>query len=135
MPEARVPRVRAPLNRAMPSHGVRGWIGPILVTALAGVLRFVNLGRPDAIIFDETYYAKDAHGLLTYGYEQDFVDKANKLILKGDVSGSVEALEDALLKIDLSDEVTLRIQNLQQIASSNRKFFFCGSYIGAICAL
>jgi translation initiation factor IF-2 len=32
-----------------------------------------------------------------------------KLILKGDVSGSVEALEDALLKIDLSDEVTLRI--------------------------
>ncbi len=32
-----------------------------------------------------------------------------KLILKGDVAGSVEALEDALLKIDLSDEVTLRI--------------------------
>ena len=32
-----------------------------------------------------------------------------KLILKGDVSGSVEALEDALLKIDVSDEVSLRI--------------------------
>jgi translation initiation factor IF-2 len=32
-----------------------------------------------------------------------------KLILKGDVSGSVEALEDALLKIPLSDEVSLRI--------------------------
>ena len=31
------------------------------------------------------------------------------LILKGDVSGSVEALEDALLKIDVGDEVTLRI--------------------------
>jgi translation initiation factor IF-2 len=31
------------------------------------------------------------------------------LILKGDVSGSVEALEDALLKIDVSDEVDLRI--------------------------
>jgi translation initiation factor IF-2 len=31
------------------------------------------------------------------------------LILKGDVSGSVEALEDALLKIDLGDEVGLRI--------------------------
>ncbi len=31
------------------------------------------------------------------------------LILKGDVSGSVEALEDALLKIDVSDEVGIRI--------------------------
>jgi len=31
------------------------------------------------------------------------------LILKGDVSGSVEALEDALLKIEVDDEVALRI--------------------------
>ena len=31
------------------------------------------------------------------------------LILKGDVSGSVEALEDALLKIDVGDEVNLQI--------------------------
>ena len=31
------------------------------------------------------------------------------LILKGDVSGSVEALEDSLLKIDVGDEVTLRV--------------------------
>src|SRR5258705_9925744 len=31
------------------------------------------------------------------------------LILKGDVSGSVEALEDALVKIDIGDEVQLKI--------------------------
>jgi translation initiation factor IF-2 len=31
------------------------------------------------------------------------------LIIKGDVSGSVEALEDALLKLDVGDEVDLRI--------------------------
>jgi len=36
------------------------------------------------------------------------VDNLN-LIIKGDVSGSVEALEDALLKIDVGDEVDLRI--------------------------
>ena len=36
--------------------------------------------------------------------EQSKVDTLN-LILKGDVSGSVEALEDALLKIDVGDEV------------------------------
>ena len=32
-----------------------------------------------------------------------------RLILKGDVSGSVEALEDALSKIDVGDEVRLRV--------------------------
>jgi len=32
-----------------------------------------------------------------------------KLILKGDVSGSVEALEDALLNLDVGEEVSLRI--------------------------
>jgi translation initiation factor IF-2 len=31
------------------------------------------------------------------------------LIIKGDVSGSVEALEDALLKIDVGEEVSLRV--------------------------
>jgi len=36
------------------------------------------------------------------------VDNLN-LIIKGDVSGSVEALEDALLKIDVGEEVDLRI--------------------------
>jgi len=36
------------------------------------------------------------------------VDQLN-LILKGDVSGSVEAVEDALLKLDVGDEVSLRI--------------------------
>jgi translation initiation factor IF-2 len=32
-----------------------------------------------------------------------------RLIIKGDVSGSVEALEDALLKIDVGEEVILRV--------------------------
>ncbi|HEU0182179.1 MAG TPA: hypothetical protein VFR16_08300, partial [Agromyces mariniharenae] len=36
------------------------WGGPILVTLLAAVLRFWNLGHPQAIVFDETYYVKDA---------------------------------------------------------------------------
>ncbi len=32
-----------------------------------------------------------------------------KLIIKGDVSGSVEALEDALVKLDVGDDVSLRV--------------------------
>jgi translation initiation factor IF-2 len=40
--------------------------------------------------------------------EQGAVQDLN-LILKGDVSGSVEALEDSLAKIDVGDEVSLRV--------------------------
>ena len=47
---------------------------------------------------------------------EDFLESLEKgevaeltLIIKGDVSGSVEALEDALLKIDVGDEVSLRV--------------------------
>ena len=45
---------------------------------------------------------------LTQALAQGKVETLN-LILKGDVSGSVEALEDALLQIDVGDEVDLRI--------------------------
>lgn len=44
----------------------------------------------------------------TQALEQGKVETLN-LVLKGDVSGAVEALEDALLKIDVGDEVALRI--------------------------
>ncbi|MGB7983180.1 MAG: phospholipid carrier-dependent glycosyltransferase [Candidatus Nanopelagicales bacterium] len=76
-------RATRSLHRPM-SHGLRGWIGPLLVTVLAGVLRFVHLGRPDAIIFDETYYIKDALALLRFGYEREAIDGANDLILARD---------------------------------------------------
>ncbi|WP_344821777.1 dolichyl-phosphate-mannose--protein mannosyltransferase [Actinocorallia longicatena] len=46
-----------------------GWLGPVLVTVFAGFLRFDRLGSPHAIVFDETYYAKDAYGLLRFGFE------------------------------------------------------------------
>ncbi|ROR74026.1 translation initiation factor IF-2 [Bogoriella caseilytica] len=44
----------------------------------------------------------------TQALEDGKVDHLN-LILKGDVSGAVEALEDALLKIEVGDDVALRI--------------------------
>lgn len=71
----------ASLLAPMPSSGWRGWIGPLAVTVLAGILRFVDLGRPHALIFDETYYAKDALALLRFGYERDAIDNANDIIL------------------------------------------------------
>ncbi|MEO3976199.1 phospholipid carrier-dependent glycosyltransferase [Streptomyces sp. CAU 1734] len=58
------------------------WGGPLLVALVAGVLRFWNLGRPDAVIFDETYYAKDAWALINQGYEGHWPDDVNDKILK-----------------------------------------------------
>ena len=58
-----------------------GWGGPLLVAFLAGLLRFWNLGSPRAVIFDETYYAKDAWALWHLGYEGTWPDTANTLIL------------------------------------------------------
>ncbi len=65
----------------MPASGWRGWVGPAAVTALAGFLRFHALERPHAVIFDETYYAKDALSLLNFGYEKATTPEANQVLL------------------------------------------------------
>lgn len=77
--------LRARLVRPMPSDRVWGWIGPLLVGVVAAVLRLVDLGRPDKIIFDETYYAKDAYSQLLFGYSRKFTEDANERILNGDL--------------------------------------------------
>lgn len=48
---------------------VRGWLGPLLITALGGWLRFAHLSTPQAVVFDEIYYAPQAFGILHYGAE------------------------------------------------------------------
>ncbi|MGQ4375963.1 dolichyl-phosphate-mannose--protein mannosyltransferase [Streptomyces sp. SAS_267] len=70
-----------------------GWVGPLLVTLLAGLLRFWNLGSPKAVIFDETYYAKDAWALFHRGYEVNWAKNANDLILQR--NGHVPVPSDA----------------------------------------
>ncbi|MFJ7903432.1 dolichyl-phosphate-mannose--protein mannosyltransferase [Streptomyces sp. NPDC096198] len=70
-----------------------GWGGPLLVTLLAGLMRFWNLGSPRAVIFDETYYAKDAWALVHNGYEANWAKNANDLILQH--SGHVAVPTDA----------------------------------------
>ncbi|MGW5230960.1 dolichyl-phosphate-mannose--protein mannosyltransferase [Streptomyces nodosus] len=58
------------------------WGGPLLVTLMAGLMRFWNLGSPRAVIFDETYYAKDAWALVHNGFESNWAKDANELILQ-----------------------------------------------------
>ncbi|MFJ4485079.1 dolichyl-phosphate-mannose--protein mannosyltransferase [Streptomyces longwoodensis] len=70
-----------------------GWLGPLLVTLLAGVIRFWNLGSPKAVIFDETYYAKDAWALVHRGFEVNWDKNANDLVLSS--GGHVTIPSDA----------------------------------------
>jgi dolichyl-phosphate-mannose--protein O-mannosyl transferase len=45
------------------------WGGPLAVTLLAAVLRLVNLAHPHSLVFDETFYVKDAWTTWNLGYE------------------------------------------------------------------
>lgn len=53
------------------------WTGPVAVTLLAAVLRLVNLGNPHSLVFDETYYVKDAVSMLKLGYEGQWPNDAD----------------------------------------------------------
>ncbi|MFF2201575.1 dolichyl-phosphate-mannose--protein mannosyltransferase [Streptomyces sp. NPDC058145] len=59
-----------------------GWGGPLLVTLMAGLMRFWHLGSPRAVIFDETYYAKDAWALVHRGFEVNWDKNANAAVLQ-----------------------------------------------------
>lgn len=66
------------------------WGGPAIVVLLAAVLRFWNLGHPQAIVFDETYYVKDAWTLLHNGYESTWPEAADEPFANGDTDTFTE---------------------------------------------
>jgi len=59
---------------------------PTLVVLLAAALRFWNLGYPRKLVFDETYYVKDAWTLSHLGYESVWPNNANIAFEAGDTS-------------------------------------------------
>lgn len=61
-----------------------GWIAPLAISLGAFALRLRHLGSPNYLQFDETYYAKDAWGLLNGGYARDAVEGANERIVRGE---------------------------------------------------
>jgi dolichyl-phosphate-mannose-protein mannosyltransferase len=84
---SRLAVLRARLVAPMPDDRPWGWLGPLLVTAFGAWLRFNRLQIPRAIVFDETYYAKDAWSILQHGVEWNYVNNANTLILQGHTTG------------------------------------------------
>ncbi|MDR2378012.1 MAG: phospholipid carrier-dependent glycosyltransferase, partial [Bifidobacteriaceae bacterium] len=64
--------------------------GPIGVTALALAMRLWALGTPHKLIFDETYYVKDAYSLLTHKVEMNWAEDVNPAFEAGDFSGLLD---------------------------------------------
>ncbi|MHC2186439.1 dolichyl-phosphate-mannose-protein mannosyltransferase [Rathayibacter agropyri] len=62
------------------------WGLPLLVIALAAVLRLWNLGSPRALVFDETFYVKDAWTLWNLGFEGGWPEKSDSGFMAGDVN-------------------------------------------------
>ena len=66
---------------------VWGWVGPIGVALLAFATRVWNVGSPNRLLFDETYYAKHAWSMLEVGYARDATKGADAKIAAGDTTG------------------------------------------------
>ncbi|MBA8815769.1 dolichyl-phosphate-mannose--protein O-mannosyl transferase [Microbacterium halimionae] len=56
---------------------------PLAITLLAGFLRFFRLGQPHSLVFDETYYVKDAWSQWILGYPANWPDGADDLFTSG----------------------------------------------------
>ncbi|MFC5923712.1 dolichyl-phosphate-mannose--protein mannosyltransferase [Micromonospora vulcania] len=57
------------------------WLATAVVVAIAAIVRFVGLSSPKSKIFDETYYAKDAYGLISRGVEWNYKDNAPSYVV------------------------------------------------------
>ena len=81
----RIAALRARLMSPMPDDGLWGWLGPLLITAFAAFTRFYRLSIPHAVVFDETYYAKDAWSILQHGVEWNVLKAtvSDPMILSG----------------------------------------------------
>jgi dolichyl-phosphate-mannose-protein mannosyltransferase len=85
---SRLAELRSRLVTPMPEDRLGGWLWPLLVTLFAAVTRVYRLSVPDAVIFDETFYVKDAWSILKHGVE---------LQLKTDSIGTFSTLNSLLM--------------------------------------
>jgi dolichyl-phosphate-mannose--protein O-mannosyl transferase len=54
---------------------------------VAAILRLYNLGYPQSLNFDETYYLKDAFALINGGYEREWAEGSDSSFADGNPSG------------------------------------------------
>ena len=78
-------RLRRHLLGRTPTDLMWGWVGPLLVAGVAGLLRFWRLDQPHQLVFDETYYVKQAYTLLQTGFENKWPEDPDQRFTTGAV--------------------------------------------------
>ena len=64
-----------------------GWAATAIATLIAALIRLPGLDNVRTLIFDETYYVKDAWSLLTLGYEGTWPQNYDPTFAAGNTSG------------------------------------------------
>ena len=65
-------------------HTAARWVAPAAVVGVAAATRLIGLGHPAEIVFDETYYVKDAWSLWNLGFESGWPEDANARFAAGE---------------------------------------------------
>ena len=63
----------------------------LLILLTAAAVRFINLASPNTLVFDETYYVKDAYTLGKFGYEKKWPEDANLSFEAGNLDVYLDA--------------------------------------------
>jgi len=79
--------IERPTSRRAAASPLAVWLSLAAVTIVAALLRFVGVGGPHELLFDETYYVKDAWSLIHLGYEGTWGEDPNPAFESGDVDG------------------------------------------------
>lgn len=70
-----------------------GWAVTLTITAIAFVIRIVNIAYPNKLVFDETYYPKDAWTLWKFGYETNWPKDIDAKVAAGEVDSFLSTAE------------------------------------------
>ncbi|WP_309617536.1 phospholipid carrier-dependent glycosyltransferase, partial [Salinibacterium sp.] len=72
------------LRQSLAVHRLARWGAPALVVVIAAVARLFGLGHPASLVFDETFYVKDAWTLVNLGYEGSWPAEADARFSAGE---------------------------------------------------
>lgn len=75
------------MSRVNLTAQVQNRLGYVAVMVLASLTRLWNLGYPPKLVFDETYYVKDALTLSVEGHEKKWPENFNESFESGEVFG------------------------------------------------
>jgi dolichyl-phosphate-mannose--protein O-mannosyl transferase len=131
-------RIRGRLIRPLPDDRLAGWLLPLAITVLAGLLRFWRITRPSGatlhsssgIVFDETYYAHDSWELLHHGVETNGLGTGAGFVVHPPLGKWAMAVGEALF--DHGKTVTF---HHTVYPASPLSFRFMGAVVGTLAVL